>query len=146
MTTGADLVTGAYQKLGIKPADSDISAEELIDGVIVLNDMMMELEASGVLFGYSRIAAPADEVRIPEGTQNGIKSQLALYLAPDLGVEISPTLGIQLDASISRMLRIISKPLRTKYPSTLPLGSGNDCNNYTVFNDRFFDENEKENF
>ncbi len=146
MTTGSDLVYGAYQKLGIKPSDSSISAQELTDGIIVLNDMMMEYEAGGVLFGYSRIKDSADNVRIPEGTENGIKSQLALYLAPELGVEISPTLGIQLDTSITRMLRILSKPLNVKYPSTLPLGSGNDCNNYTIFNDRFFEENEKENF
>jgi len=146
MATGSDIVLGAYQKLGLKPADSDITGQEMLDAIIVLNDMMMEFENSGVTFGYSPIGEPSDTIRVPIGTENGIKATLAGYLAPNLDVAISATLAAQIEVSQQKMFQIIRKPINTRYPDTLPLGSGNDCDDFTLFNDRFFPPNEKENF
>ncbi len=144
MLTAADIVIGAYRKLGLSPQDSDIESDEMNSGIEVLNDMMSELEGTGLVFGYLSVSNPADEVRIPKGTENGVKVNLAGYLAPNLDVAISPTLAAQITISTANMYNILRRPIKTGYPSTLPVGSGNKCGDY--FHDEFFPSNPDKNF
>jgi hypothetical protein len=146
MATGGELVTGAYRKLGIKPADSDITGSEMKDGIETLNDMMFELENSGILFGYERINSPSEVARIPVGTENGVKATLAGYLAADLHKQITPTLAAQIAESRTNMLRILRGNITVKFPATLPIGSGNKCNGTFNRDRNFFRNNKKLNF
>lgn len=144
MASGADIVNGALRKLGVKPADDTITGQEMLDGIEVLNDMLIEWENSGIRLGFAPIADSADIIRVPRGTEEAIKGNLAGRLAPEYGKQVTPTLAAGISLATDSMLRIISKPLDVKFPDSLPLGSGNQC---TDFEDqRFFPENEAENF
>ncbi|MEE8207802.1 MAG: packaged DNA stabilization gp4 family protein [Nitrosomonadaceae bacterium] len=144
MASGADMVNGALRLIGVKPSDATVTGQEMLDGIEVLNDMLIEFENSGITLGFSPIADPADTIRVPRGTESAIKGNLAGRLAPEYGKQITPTLAVAISTATDSMLRIVSKPIDTKLPDSLPLGSGNQC---TDFEDqRFFPENESENF
>jgi len=145
MATGQQLVTSALRKLGVKGADSDITGQEMLDGVEVLNDMLIGWENSGlVVMGFSPIASPSDNVRVPRGTEEGIKSNLAVVLAPEYEVQISQALALSADAGLNTILLITQKPLDVEYPDSLPIGAGN-CDIDTL-DQNFFGTNKSENF
>jgi len=145
MASGADIINGALRKLGVNPSDSAITGQEMLDGIEVLNDMLIEWENSGIILGFAPIADPADAIRVPRGTEGAIKANLAGRLASDYSKQITPTLAAEISASTDNMLRLISKPLEVEFPDTLPTGSGNQC--YDIDLDRrFFPVNSEENF
>lgn len=145
MASGLDMVIGALRKLNIKPSDSSVTGQEMLDGIEVLNDMLIEWENSGILLGFSPIADPADTVRVPRGTESAIKSNLAAKIAPEYAKQISVALAADIDISTSNMLRLISKPIEVEFPDTLPLGAGNQCIDINE-DQRFFPVNKEENF
>lgn len=145
MATGSDIVNGALRKLGVNPSDSAITGQEMLDGIESMNDMLIEWENSGLVLGFSPIADPADTIRVPRGTENAIKANLAGRLASDYSKQISVALAGEIAASSDNMLRIISKPVDVEYPDTLPSGSGNQCFD-TELDRRFFPLNNDENF
>jgi len=145
MATGADIVNGALRKLGVNPSDSTITGQEMLDGIESLNDMLIEWENSGLVLGFAPIADSADTVRVPRGTENAIKANLAGRMASDYSKQLSAALVAEISASSDNMLRIISKPVDVEYPDTLPYGSGNQCYNDTIYR-RFFPVNDEENF
>ncbi len=144
MATGADMVNGALRLLGVKPADDSVTGQEMLDGIEVLNDMLMSWESSGRTLGFSPISDSADELRIPAGTEIGVKSNLAAFLAPEYGKQITPTLAAAINVATNTMLSIINGPITMSFPDTLPFGSGNYHADYQ--NDHFFPDDEKENF
>lgn len=143
MASGADIVNGALRKLGINPSDSAITGQEMLDGIESLNDMLIEWENSGIVLGFATIADPADAVRIPRGTENAVKANLAGRVASDYSKQLSPALVAEISASSDNMLRIISKAPDVDYPDNLPRGSGNEC---WSEDKRFYPEVEDENF
>lgn len=145
MASGADMVIGALRKLGIKPSDSDIQGQEMLDGIEVMNNMLIEWENSGIVLGFAPIAVPADVVRAPRGTEDAIQANLAARIAPEYSKQITPTLAAAISASTDNMLRIISQPVDVEYPDTLPKGSGNQCYGDDYYR-RFFPVNNEENF
>jgi hypothetical protein len=143
MATGADIVNGALRKLGVKPSDSAITGQEMLDGIESMNDMLIEWENSGIVMGFAPIADSADTVRVPRGTESTIKAALAGRLASDYSKQPSASLLGEISASFDNMLRITQKPLNVEFPDTLPSGSGNEC---TDTDTRFFPINNEENF
>ena len=51
MTTSADIISGALKHLGIRAAESPLTAAEVQDGLEDLNDMGAEWEEDGLSFG-----------------------------------------------------------------------------------------------
>ena len=145
MASGADIVNGALRKLGVNPSDSAITGQEMLDGIESLNDMLLEWENSGIVLGFAAIADSADILRVPRGTENAIKANLAGRLASDYSKQISLALSSEISASSENMLRIISRPLDVDFPDTLPLGNGNQCIDINE-DRRFFPVNKEENF
>lgn len=145
MATGQDIVNGALRKLGYKSADSAITGQELLDGVEDLNDLLSEYEKKGLLMGFSRIADPADTVRIPAGSEGPIKLMLMGRLASDYSKQLTPTQATAINDAEKSFLMIIKQPLDVEYPDTLPLGAGNDGID-VADQQRFFANNNEENF
>ena len=145
MATGADMVNGALRKLGVNPSDSAITGQEMLDGIESMNDMLIEWENSGIVLGFAPIADSADTVRVPRGTENAIKANLAGRIASDYSKQITPALMAEISASTDNMLRIVSKPIDVEFPDTLPKGSGNQCYDDDI-DSRFFPVNNEENF
>lgn len=143
MATAREYVYRALAKLGVKSAETTIEASELNDGIETLNDMMTELEGSGILLGYVAVNSGDDEVRIPREAQGAIKANLAVRLASDYSRPVTAELAAEVKASTNNLLRSTVKLDNVAYPSTLPMGSGNRC---YEDDENFFTEESKVNF
>lgn len=149
MATGSDIVTKALRRSKIRAAETPIEPSELQDGIDDLNDMLAEWEGSGILLGYTPIKEPTDEVRIPRFANGCVAVNLAGRICSDYGKAVPASLAAEINGSTDNMLRALVGNIDVNFPGTLPLGSGNQCCEYAddrLFDQRFFDENNKENF
>jgi len=130
MATVLDIVTGALQLLEVRTAESPVTATEANDGLTALNDMMNEWNVDGINVGYETLDSTTDELFVDLGSIGAIKSNLAVYIAPEYGRIVSPDLADRADRSKKSVRHSI--PLNSsEFPDTLPIGSGNE--------DTFFD-------
>ena len=144
MATAREYIYRSLAKLGVKAAETTIEASELNDGIETLNDMMTELEGSGILLGYVAVNSGDDEVTVPREVQGAIKANLAVRLASDYSRPVTAELAAEVKASTNNLLRSIVNLDNVAYPSTLPTGSGNRC--YEDEDDTFFEEQSRTNF
>jgi len=134
MATVTDIVTGALQLLEVNVAESAIEAPEAEDGLTALNDMMNEWNVDGIDVGYEALDSVEDELFVKLGSIGAIKANLAVYIAPEYGRTVSTSLEARAKRS-KRSLRA-SIPLNSsQYPDTLPIGSGNEDNNFVADGD-----------
>lgn len=143
MATTREYVYRALAKLGVKSAETTIEASELNDGIETFNDMMTELEGSGILLGFVAVNSGDDEVRVPREAKGAIIANLAVRLASDYSRPVTAELAAEVKASTNNLLRSIVKLDNVAYPSTLPMGSGNRC---YEDDETFFTEESKVNF
>jgi len=130
MPTVTEFVTGALKLLEVRTAESAITPEEAQDGLISLNDMMNEWNVDGINIGYETLDDVEDEVFVTLGSEGAIKANLAVYIAPEYGRNVTAMLFERAKRS-KRSLRA-SIPLNaSQFPDTLPIGSGNEDNNFT---------------
>lgn len=130
MATVTEIVTGALQLLEVRIAESAIEPNEAEDGLTSLNDMMNEWSVDGINIGYETLDSVSDELFVVLGSIGAIKANLAVYIAPEYGRIVTPSLAERAIRS-KRSLRA-SLPLnRSQFPDTLPIGSGNEGNNFT---------------
>ena len=130
MATVTEIVTGALVLLEIKVSESAIEAPEAEDGLTALNDMMNEWNVDGINVGYETLSSIDDELFVDLGAIGAIKANLAVYIAPEYGRTVSPSLATRANRS-KRSLRASINLNPSQYPDTLPIGSGNEENNYT---------------
>lgn len=134
MATVTEFVTGALQLLEVKTAEAAITSAEAEDGLVSLNDMMNEWNVDGINIGYETLDSIEDEVFVTLGSEGAIKANLAVYIAPEYGRIVSASL----EARAIRGKRSVrgSIPLNSsEYPDSLPIGSGNEDNNFVADGD-----------
>lgn len=144
MATANDIITRSFVRSGILGDGSALTASESQDGLSMLNDMLSEWESSGVILGFSTLADITDNVRIPRGANSAVIDALAIRLAPEYSRPVSPALLKSADDSYRNMLNMIVNLSDVDFPSTLPLGSGNHCDNGV--DSRYFPQKQKMNF
>jgi len=142
MATYSDIVAGALRHLGVRAAESPITAQEAQDGLEDLNDMgIMWADQLGIAYTPSTdINATIDIAREHEA---GFKSNLAIMLAPQYSRIVSPALAAVASEAYNAIL-ISSLNIDTDYPDTLPKGSGNYSTR--LLNNRFFPQNNVKNY
>lgn len=147
MATARYFIERGLKSLGVQPAESSIESYEMNDGLEVFNDMGAEWVATGLNIGFVPVEKPSDEVNIPRGAYTAFWSNFAIRISPDYA-DKKPTAALvaMAKASADAMLTAYQKPLNVKYPSTLPTGSGNQCDGDTYFNRRFFPGGRRSNF
>lgn len=134
MSTVLEVVTGALKLLEVRPAESPVTSAEAEDGLIALNDMMNEWNIDGINIGYETLDAIDDDLFVDLGAIGAIKANLAIYIAPEYGRIVSPDLADR--AANSKKALRTSIPLNSSdYPDTLPVGSGNEDNNFVTDGD-----------
>ena len=144
MTTSLDLIDGGLKLVGIKAAETPIEATEAQDGLTVLNDMMAELEEDGIKIGFIANTDVNAEIFVPRSTHSGIKALLAARMAVEYGKIVSPALAAMVISSQRSLAKFALRSLEVAFPSTLPLGSGNDCDSFS--DRRFFPERQDVDF
>ena len=138
MATGRDVVYGAFSHLGI----TDVSAEELSDGLEKMNDMLTAWELS-LKLGFSPLSDAANKLRVPRNAIGAIKAHLAILIAPGMGKAVPDALAVMARRMYNDLL-IANIDLEVAFPSTLPMGSGNTTQSSSDAD--FFPENTPDNF
>lgn len=129
------IVENALTMLGIRLAQAALTAEEAVDGLFSLNDMMAEWELDGINVGYEALDETTDIIHVIPGAIAAIKPNLAIYLAPEYGRIVTASLEKRARSS-KRALRSSIQLRRAQFPDTLPIGSGNENNNFVANGDR----------
>ena len=131
MATASDVVYRALSYNLNRQAESAFEANELEQGISVLNDMMTGLESDNCYLGYTYINNGTEQVTVSPGVLLGLTQNLAVQLAPLFGGKVSPLLERNADKSMQTMLAAGMAPPATSYPSNLPRGAGSNIWNPT---------------
>ena len=145
MVTASSFITRALQKLGVRTSETPIEPSEMQDGLDALNDMLISWEMSGIVLGFSPVADAGDEVRVPRFAHAAIKAELAVLMGPEYSKPPSQVLLLEASTRKDELLTAVIRIGDVAFPSTLPIGSGNQCEDY-YHDHRFFPENEREHF
>lgn len=144
MATGTSVIERALTKLGIRAAESPVTASEIQDGLDQLNDMLSSWENSGLVLGFQPLENASDTLRVPRHALAAIKANLAIFMAPEYGRVVSEALAAEASNTKNELRISLVDMGEVNYPNTLPLGSGNEC---TDFNDqRYFPADQDVNF
>jgi hypothetical protein len=146
MATATEIITRSLTRLGIRAAETSLEPAELQDGLSLLNDMLSNWEEAGYNLGFSPVAGITDEVRIPRGANAAVIDGLAIFMAPEYSRPVSPALAETFKTNFNNMLTANVFIGDVDMPSTLPRGSGNQCEDDNWYDETFFPEKNKRNF
>ena len=85
MATMQEIVERAFRKLSVLSVDTDIDADSLAHGLLLLNDMMFGWEIFGIDIEHTTLAA-GDTFPLEDKFIEGTAMQLAERLSPDYQV------------------------------------------------------------
>ena len=108
--------------------------------------MLSNWEEAGYNLGFSPVAGLTDEVRISRGANQAIIDSLAIMMAPEYSRPVSAALAASARLNFNNMLIANVFIGDVDMPSTLPRGSGNQCDDDTWFDTTFFPQKDKRNF
>jgi hypothetical protein len=86
--TVGDIISEAFQKIGVVDETSSPSAEQLKNGLIVLNDMLANEAADGLRIGWYRQSDVTALAPLRESDHFAVKLMLATTLAPLYGIDL----------------------------------------------------------
>lgn len=137
MATVAQVANAALKRILVQGADAPLQADEYQDFIFAMNNYMLALDAEGITLGYTEVSDLADAVTVPTGALRGLIANMAIEVAPDYNGTISPALAAAAADGL-QVMRIIGQTISaSSFPSTLPVGSGNEGDVFT--NRRFYD-------
>lgn len=137
MATVAQVATASLKRILVQAADAPLEADEYQDYIFALNNFMLALDAEGITLGYTEVSDLGDEVTVPTGALRGIIANMAIEVAPDYNGTISPALA-NAAAEGMQVMRIIGQTISAaSFPSTLPIGSGNEGGQFAT--KKFYD-------
>jgi len=124
--TASTVIRDALQEIIVQSSEQPIQPNEATDAMRYLNRMMFAWEAKGIALGYTVVSNLGDEITVPDGALEGIVLNLAIKLAPQYDVAVGMDLRENARDAYKSVLKLsITRPL-SQYPSTLPIGSGNE--------------------
>lgn len=135
--TKRQVVEAGLEEIGIASFEFDIQPEELQSGLRRLNAMMAEWNARGIRLGYPLVADPANDdvdqdTGVPDSAYEAMITNLAIKLAPAYGRQASRETKVTAKKSLNTLMMRsgVINPVEKQYPSTLPLGQGNQSYRY----------------
>jgi hypothetical protein len=145
MTTALQIVDGAAEELTVKTAEIPLESEDAQIFFDRMNDMLSEWADIGITKQFSEVFNLSDTVQIDRNAVAAVKYNLAIRCAPAFQKQVAMALGTVAQDSYNRLLASITH-IDVEFPDTLPVGSGNQCNEATYLDDRFFPHQEEGNF
>lgn len=131
MTTASELVNDALAIILVDEADITAEDSEIQLGIRFLNDLTAEMEEEGVFFNFTPVINPGDVITSPASANAGLKYSLAPRLAPLFGIPYAPS-AEAMKAVSSLSNNFLETPV-SRFPGTMPRGSGNRCFNNSRF-------------
>lgn len=125
--TARDVLLGAFEDIVVRMDEETLGASDMLTGVKTINRIMAMLSENGVDLGFTKLAKISDLITIPEGVIDSLVSLLALRLWPSYRTgEPSSQLVANARRGLAQMYKSGVEIGATEYPSTLPMGSGNE--------------------
>lgn len=141
--TAASIIIDALQDIVVQASEQDLEASETTAAIRYMNRYMNRLSAGGVNLGYTTVTNLGDEITIPAGAMDGLRSRLAIQLAPMFDVQVPAELH-QSARDGERVMYSLGVQLREmQYESRLPIGSGNEDFGFAE-NEHFFPDRQNE--
>jgi len=136
METAESVINDILQEVLIQASEQPIESVDFQFCLRYMNRYMTQLSVTNPL-GYTSVSLPTDAITIPDGAINGLIYNTALQILNSYDVQPSLTLIQNADESL-KVIRKLSRNLQaTQLPSTLPIGSGNECG---ILTGRFYPE------
>lgn len=143
MATAAQVLKAALQRILVQASESELQADEYSDAMFAMNNLMAEYDADGISLGYTEVSTLADPITIPTGALRGLIANLAVEISPDYNGNVTAALADAARMGKNTMRKLALNIPDTAYPSTLPIGSGNEgCG--SDFNSSFYPDLEAE--
>ncbi len=120
-----EIISRAFTE--VVSSKSEIDNIDFDDGLRYLNRMMAKLEDTGVDVGYTQTASIDEELTVQDGALLGMTKNLALNLWSQYNNNpVNRVLKFSANRSLMAMRNIGFDAVGVaKFPSTLPVGSGN---------------------
>ena len=127
MATTQEVITDALEDLVVQADEAPIEPSEAQAAIRFLNDRMAAWDAMGITLGFTLVSNLSDLVTVPSGALMGIKAQLAIDLAEKYDVDVKPGVVRRAKEGLNAILNLSGLGAgEMAYPSTLPVGSGNE--------------------
>lgn len=137
MATASDVVTAILRAILVTDAESPIEASEAQDTIFAMNNFMLAQDALGITLGYTVVTDLGDEITVPPGAIQGIVFNLAEIMAAQFDVPVPVSVSNGAITGLRAMRRLSLVKQKTRFPCTLPIGSGNEGSNFGTI-DRFY--------
>ena len=125
METADTVIRDVLQEITLQASEQEIEAVDFYTANRYMNRFMAELDAKGCKLGWTETVNPADPITIPAGAINGLIYNTAKILCNTYAIELTIDLVTKAKDSYNTMMIIGNPPPSSKYPSTMPIGSGN---------------------
>lgn len=86
-----DILTQSLREIRVIRAAQTIKADQLVDGIVYLNQMMADWEADGIETGWYPVTSGTDVLRIQAENEAAVMFNLASKLAGQYGAPLKPT-------------------------------------------------------
>ena len=126
MATVAQVAKASLQRILVQGSEAPLQADEYQDFIFAMNNYMTALAASGINLGYTIVTGLADTVTVPVGALRGLIDNMAIEVAPDYSAPVSEALALAAREGMTAMRMLGQTMAGTRYPGTLPIGSGNE--------------------
>ena len=136
MATVAQVAKASLQRILVQQSEADLEPDEYTDFIFAMNNYMLALDAEGVTLGYTEVSNLGDDVTVPAGALRGIIANMAIEVSPDYSGTITSALVMAAKEGLNAM-RLLGQQLgASRYPSILPIGSGNQ--DYPGWSPKFY--------
>lgn len=126
MKTKAEIINTAYSMLLLTGVTVGASSSDVTLALDRLEDIMYEFQSQGLNTGYNFEEEP--DVNSLSGLamwmNQGVSGMLALRIAPDFGVTITPELMTPISIATSNLSARLAQVNQTNYAGRMPIGSG----------------------
>ena len=146
MTTALQVIERAFSKAGVKPSETPLTASEVSDGLDTWNDLLSEWGTNGTLKDAVPVESVNDDLEIPRYAFGAIKANLAIRLAPEYDRQVTQGMAFDATSSLNELVKAGIDLSNVHFPSTLPVGSGNQDDLFIGAQDEFFPMPKKRNF
>lgn len=145
MITAQQIVDGAAEELGVKTAEIALEAADYKAIFERMNDLLSEWARLGLTPAFDPVVNSTDEVKIERSAASAVKYALALRCASAFQRPVSQALAGMAEDALNNLRTASVFISGADYPDSLPLGSGNRCQDGGD-DSRFFPTNQTENF
>jgi hypothetical protein len=124
--TAGEIANDILLEIVVLGAEASMSPSETASTLRYMNRYMTMIDASGISLGYTKVTSTSDPITIPDGAIIGMIKNVAKMLAPQYGAVVTIELMEAANEGLKAMRDLAIDLQPTVYPSTLPVGSGNE--------------------